>query len=119
VLADFSVRGAFRPGRPGVWVGPRPVAGVGVAVRSWVAYYGVYFNVNPDPEPLRKVRWASGAEPMTSLVRERRGPLRAALVRERFLEHFAARFGFGRTALFFEHPSLGRRASSGAIAASP
>ena len=37
---------------------------------------------------------------MTSLVRERRGPVRPAMVRERLLEHFAARFGFGRTSLF-------------------
>ena len=43
---------------------------------------------------------------MTSLERERRGPLRTAMVRERLLEHFAAQFGFTRTTLFFDHPSL-------------
>src|SRR5262245_21698121 len=118
VLDDFSIRGETRPGRPGVWVGPRPIAGVGVAVRSWVTYYGVHFNINPDLEPFRRVRWLGSEEPMTSLERERRGPLRPSLVRERFLEHFAARFGFGRTSLFFDHPFLGRKASSGAVAAS-
>jgi len=90
-----------------------------VAVRDWVSYYGAAFNVHPDLEQLRRVRTAPGAEPMTSLVRERRGPLRPSLVRERFLEHFAARFAVGRLALFFHHPALGPRAGSGTVASRP
>src|SRR5579885_658872 len=113
VLADFSVAATAGPLGTEVHVGSRPVAHLGVAVRDWVSYYGAAFNVHPDLEPLRKVRTAADAPPMTSLERERRGPLRAALVRERFLEHFAARFGFGRLSLFFHHPALGSRAGSG------
>src|SRR5262249_23434870 len=83
VLDDFSIRGATVAGRPGVWVNGRLVASVGVAVRDWVAYYGLYFNVNPDLHPFRQVHCdPSSREPMTSLVRERRGPLRTSLVRE-------------------------------------
>jgi lipoyl(octanoyl) transferase len=116
-LDDFSVRGETRPGQPGVWVGDRLIAGLGVAVRDWVAYYGLALNVHPDLEPFRRVRCGGpDAEPMTSLERERRGPLRPSLVRQRLLEHFAARFGFARTALFFDHPSLSRRAPSDALA---
>src|SRR5262245_17773208 len=36
VLADFQIRGETRPGRAGLWVGSRPIAAVGVAVRDWV-----------------------------------------------------------------------------------
>jgi lipoyl(octanoyl) transferase len=110
VLDDFSVPAITRPGQPGVWAGGRLVAGVGVAVRDWVAYYGAYLNVNPDLLPFRMVRTgANEREPMTSLVRERRGPVRPALVRERLLEHFLAAFPFERTALFSHHPCLGHR----------
>jgi lipoyl(octanoyl) transferase len=119
VLDDFSVRGQMRPGRPGVWAQGRLVAEVGVAVRDWVAYFGAYFNINPDLELMRRVR-AGGADepPMTSLERERRGPLRPSLVRERLLEHFATRFGFPRTALFSDHPQLrARTAPSGTVPA--
>jgi lipoyl(octanoyl) transferase len=107
VLADFSVSATARQPGAGVYVGPRPVAHFGVAVRDWVTYYGAAFNVSPDLQPLRKVCTAPDSSPMTSLERERRGPLRTALVRERLLEHFAARFGFGRLSLFFNHPALG------------
>ncbi len=107
VLADFSVHATAGPDGSSVYVGPRPVAHLGVAVRDWVTWYGGAFNVYPDLDPLRRVRTAPGAEPMTSLERERRGPLRPALVRERFLEHFRDRFGFERASLFFNHPALG------------
>jgi lipoyl(octanoyl) transferase len=120
LLADFSLRAETRPGRPGVWVGGRPIAAVGVAVRHWVTYYGAALNVNPDLVPFRRVRCLGpGEEPMTSLERERRGPLRPALVRERLLEHFADRFGFGRVSLFSDHPALQRLAPSDAVANRP
>ena len=110
VLDDFSVQAVARPEKPGVWVGQRLVAGVGVAVCDWVAYYGAYLNLNPDLLPFRIVRTgATEQEPMTSLVRERRGPVRPALVRERLLDHFLDAFPFERTALFSQHPCLGRR----------
>jgi lipoyl(octanoyl) transferase len=118
VLDDFQVTAETRPGQGGVWVGTRAVSAVGVAVRNWVAYYGAAFNINPNLALFRLVRVGRPTDgPMTSLERERRGPLKPSLVRERLLEHFAARFSFAQTALFFDHPALGRRASSDAVAA--
>lgn len=109
LLDDFGVAGATRPDRPGVWVGRRLLAGVGVAVRDWVSYFGAFINVNPDLAPFRMVRTSPDEqESMTSLARERRGPVRPSLVRERLLEHFTAAFPFERTALFTSHPSLER-----------
>ncbi len=116
-LGDFDVPAEVRPGAAGVWVGPRLIAGVGVAVHDWVTYYGAFLNVGPDLAAFRLVRCGDG--PVTSLERERRGPLRPALVRERLIEHFAAVFGFSRTSLFFEHPALGRKAPSGTVPAHP
>jgi lipoyl(octanoyl) transferase len=118
VLDDFSIRGETKAGRPGVWVNGRLIASVGVAIRNWVAYFGIYFNVHPDLYPFRQVRCdPQTREPMTSLVRERRGPLRPSMVRERFVEHFANRFGFGRTSLFFHHPALAHKAPHDAVPA--
>lgn len=106
LLDDFSVRSDVRVGEGGVWTGPRLVASLGIALRDWVSYFGAYLNVHPCLDPFRLVSCAGSAEPMTSLERERHGPVRPALVRQRLLEHFSARFGFARTALFTDHPSL-------------
>jgi lipoyl(octanoyl) transferase len=109
LLDDFGVRGQTRADQAGVWVGSRPIGAVGVAVRDWVTYFGLAFNINPDLVPFRSIQTGgAGDGPMTSLERERHGPLRPSLVRERLLEHFAARFSFERTALFFNHPLLER-----------
>jgi lipoyl(octanoyl) transferase len=106
-LDDFRVQGEVRPGRAGVRVGGRPVAQVGVAVRDWVTYYGAVLNVEPDLLPFRHVK--SGVEgdgPMTSLARERGGPVRMALVRQRLVEHFADAYGCEQPSIFFSHPEL-------------
>jgi lipoyl(octanoyl) transferase len=88
------------------------VAGVGVAVRDWVTYFGATLNIQPDLSPFRRVQTGQpGDQPMTSLVRERHGPLRPALVRERLLEHFCDAFDCERTALFFHHPLLEKTAA--------
>jgi lipoyl(octanoyl) transferase len=118
VLDDFSVQGETRPGQPGVWAEGRPIAGCGVAVRDWVSYYGIYLNIAPDLEPFRRLRFAGSVDhgQMTSLARERRGLVRPAHVRQRFLEHFAARFRIDDVALFTDHPALAKRAPSDAVA---
>ena len=92
----------------GLFCGPRMLASFGVAVRDWVSYFGAYLNVQPPLDLYRKVRPPGrfGAEPMTSLERERRGPVRPSLVRERLIEHCQRRFGFERIALFSGHPFL-------------
>jgi lipoyl(octanoyl) transferase len=117
VLHDFSVHTTRHLEHPGLLVADRPIAEIGVAVRDWVSYYGAALNINPDLEPFHLVQTGGGggAAPMTSLERERHGPLRPALVRQCLLEHFAARFGFERTTLFSDHAALRRKASPNAL----
>jgi lipoyl(octanoyl) transferase len=117
VLDDFSLRGVMPAGAGGLHAGGRLVADCGVAVRDWVSYYGAVLNVNTDLELFRQIRCGVPAAPATSIERERRGPLRSALVRERLLEHFAAQFGFSRTSLFFHHSSVPHKAPTNALAA--
>jgi lipoyl(octanoyl) transferase len=111
LLDDFSITGQNRTEEAGVWVGSRLIASVGVAVRNWVSYYGAAFNIHPDLENFRLLRCsAAGDGPMTSLERERRGPLRPALVRQRLVEHFCNRFSVARLSLLSDHPALSRKA---------
>jgi lipoyl(octanoyl) transferase len=114
LLGDFLVEADIRPHQAGVWVGARPVAAVGLAVRDWLTYYGAALNVNPALEPFQLVRCGSAAEPpMTSLERERKAPTNPALVRQRLIEHFSTRFGFAQTHVFTDHPMLHTLRSGG------
>ena len=47
-LASLGIDAGRSPGRPGVWVGPRKIASVGIGVRRWVSYHGLALNVGPD-----------------------------------------------------------------------
>jgi lipoyl(octanoyl) transferase len=107
VVSEFSLRHAARADDWGVWVGDRLLAVLGVAIRDWVTTFGAYINVQPSLDAFRLVRSGPTAGvPMTSLERERRGPVRPSMVRQRLVEHFQACFAFGRVALFSDHPSL-------------
>ncbi len=120
LLDDLGLTGATRPGRPGVWVQDRLLADVGVAVRGWVTFSGIVLNINPALTPFRLVRCGGAGEPpMTSLERERRGPVRPALVRQRIIELVSARLGFTETHLFTNHLSLRRKAAADACSARP
>ena len=47
-LAAFDVPGRTVKGRPGVWIGPRKIAAIGVAVRGGVTMHGAALNVTND-----------------------------------------------------------------------
>jgi len=118
-LGAFHVGSRPVPRKNAVWVGDRPIAAVGVAIRDWISYHGAFLNINPDLEAFKLVRWGSlSCPPMTSLERERRGPVRPGLVREQLLECLSSCLGFDRISLFTEHPTLRRRAVANVLAAS-
>ena len=45
---SFGIEAVRVEGHPGVWVGGRKVASIGVAVTNWVTYHGFALNVNTD-----------------------------------------------------------------------
>lgn len=107
LIGDFSIHAALRVDERGVWAGDRLLAALGVSVRDWVTAYGAYINIHPALDQYHAVTVVGDHDqPMTSLERERRGRVQPSLVRERLIEHFRSRFGFGRVSLFTEHPLL-------------
>jgi lipoyl(octanoyl) transferase len=97
-------------------VNGRRVATLGVAIRNWVASFGVVVNVNPDLELFRGIDGTGDPLPMTSLQRECPTPVRVPAVRQRLLELLAGRFGFERTSVF-HHPTFLPRTRPHATAA--
>jgi lipoyl(octanoyl) transferase len=120
------------PGGPpayGVWGRTGQLAAIGVAVRHWVTYYGVYLNVCPpmglfrlvhpesraDPTVMPHLKARSGAvnpspvsPPMSCLVAERCGPVRMTGVRAALVRRLAECFGCDRYHLYTGHPLLRR-----------
>lgn len=55
-VRDFSLDAQRRPGLTGVWVGPKKIASIGIAVQRWVSYHGFALNVSVDLSYFRMIR---------------------------------------------------------------
>ena len=106
VLGRVGVAAAADGGPPGVVVGPRRIAHVGVAVRNGVSSFGAVLNVTPDLELFRGIDCDGHPGPMTSAGREAPAPVRPAGVRQLVIDEVARRFGFDRVSVFHTHPAL-------------
>jgi lipoate-protein ligase B len=64
----FGIHGERIEGHPGVWVGGKKLASIGVAVTDWVTYHGFALNVNTEMEYFELIR-PCGLDPasMTSM----------------------------------------------------
>lgn len=51
--ADLGVPAGRVEGKTGVWIGPRKVMSLGIAVRRWVTWHGLALNVSTDLAPFR------------------------------------------------------------------
>lgn len=70
-LADLGIAAERRPGLTGVWMGPRKIGSIGVAIRRWVTWHGFALNVGADLSGFSAIT-PCGIEGvvMTSIARE-------------------------------------------------
>jgi lipoate-protein ligase B len=54
-LAAYEIDATRRSGFPGVWVGARKMASLGIYVKHWVSYHGIALNVAVNPEHFRLI----------------------------------------------------------------
>jgi lipoate-protein ligase B len=55
-LKEFGISSDRNDGFPGVWVGNRKIASIGVYVKNWVTYHGLALNVHVSQEHFRMIR---------------------------------------------------------------
>ncbi len=70
-LGHFGLTAGRWEGRPGVWIGSRKIASIGIGMRRWTSYHGLALNVGRDLSLFRLITLCGlpDAEP-TSLHRE-------------------------------------------------
>lgn len=54
-LADYGIAAAADPKRPGVYVGERKIASLGLRIKNGSVYHGLALNVNMDLRPFRQI----------------------------------------------------------------
>jgi len=93
---------------PGIWSRCGQLAQLGVAVRSQVAFHGLFLNVCPPLDELRLIRPGVTGRPAVSLASVRNRPIAMHKVRESLIRHLADHLGYSRHHLYTGHPLLRR-----------
>lgn len=107
LLHEYGLTAEVDRDNGAILIGERAIGQIGLAVRDWVTYYGFVINVNPDLSLLRGVRCGGRSEPMTSLQRELRRPVRPAEIRQRILTLFHDALGLNQPGnILHHHPNL-------------
>jgi lipoate-protein ligase B len=102
----FGLESIRAEGHPGVWVGGRKLASIGVAVTNWVTYHGFALNVNTDLSYFGLIK-PCGLDPekITSMKQVLGKEVEFEAVKEEVVARFAEVFGYD-----LQEPSPGPRA---------
>jgi len=73
-LAGYGIEAAARKGAPGVYVGERKIASLGLRVRRGCSYHGLAFNVAMDLEPFGRINPCGYAGLQVTQVADLGGP---------------------------------------------
>lgn len=91
MLADWGVEARARPDAPGVYVGEKKIASIGLRVRRGASYHGIAINVDMDLEPFARINPCGYAGLEMTQVSALGGPADLDAVAGAFLPHFTAR----------------------------
>jgi lipoate-protein ligase B len=102
----FGIVGQHLEGHPGVWVGGKKLASIGVAVTNWVTYHGFALNVNTDLSFFNLIR-PCGLDPstMTSMEALVGAKLPFEEVKAYVAREFSAASGIALTHQRITHPA--------------
>ena len=108
VCRELKVQAERREDEPGVFCRCGQVAHLGVAVKSWVSYHGMFINVSPMLDLLRMVESNRCGERVTSLAAQRMRATPMHKVRESVIRNLTARLEYEKSYLYTGHPLLKR-----------
>jgi lipoyl(octanoyl) transferase len=54
-LAGYGIEATGREGAPGVYVGDKKIASIGLRIRRNCSYHGIAVNISPDLEPFSRI----------------------------------------------------------------
>jgi lipoate-protein ligase B len=107
MAGDFQVAAAREQGSPGLSCRSGRFAHLGVAVKSWVSYHGLFVDVVPKVDAQRLLN--PNHHRLSSLATQCGKLLEMNAVRESLSRHLATQMGYARTQVYTGHPLLKRQ----------
>jgi len=97
-VAEWGIEAYGRRDAPGVYVGPRKIASVGLRIRRSCSYHGLALNVAMDLEPFRRINPCGYAGLEMTQVSELGGPSALGEVADALAPRLLVALGFGPAA---------------------
>lgn len=97
-----------KPDEAGVWCRTGRLATVGVAVKSWVAYHGLFLDVCPSLDLMRLVTPPEDDSRLTSMAAQRLRMTSMHAVRSRMIQNIVQQLGYTQHHVYTNHPLLKR-----------
>ena len=94
LLHDVGIEGIRKPGAPGVYVGERKIAALGLRIRTGRSYHGIALNVSMDLAPFDTIDPCGYPGLRVTQISEWRPDVDAAEAGERLLGQVLARLGY-------------------------
>ncbi|MCH7990732.1 MAG: lipoyl(octanoyl) transferase LipB [Planctomycetes bacterium] len=108
VCRDLKVPAFRREDESGVFCRCGQIGHIGIAVKSWTSYHGMFLNVSPMPELMRLVKSNRCGEKVTTLSVQRQRVTPMHTVRESVIRNLSLRLGYEKSYLYTGHPLLRR-----------
>lgn len=96
LLAEHGIAGERRAGAPGIYIGGRKIAQLGLRVRRGASYHGLSFNVAMNHEPFRRIKPCGYAGLETTDLATLAGPVQPEAVKAGLLTHLLRNLGYNR-----------------------
>jgi lipoic acid synthetase len=93
-LKAYEIEGRAVEGRPGVWVGDRKIASIGLAIRKWVTMHGLALNVDVELRHFAMIRPCGMDIDVVSMASLTGRSTNIGVVRETLLKKMEEVFGW-------------------------
>ncbi|HOD65608.1 MAG TPA: lipoyl(octanoyl) transferase LipB [candidate division Zixibacteria bacterium] len=92
-LAEWEIAARLGEEYTGVWVGPKKIASIGVAVKKWITFHGAAINLNTDLREFAQMEPCGlSADLMTSAAEQLGRPVDMQAFAQALLRGYAERF---------------------------
>ncbi len=105
---DLRIETNVSQSYPGISCRGGQFSTLGIAVKSWVAYHGLFVNVNPRLDLMRLAKPSQVEHRLTSLEAQRARTISMHSVRSRIIQHLAELLCYDQFHIHTGHPLLRR-----------
>ncbi len=96
MLAECSINANRKAGAPGVYIGERKIAALGIRVRRGCCYHGLALNVDMDTTPFNRINPCGYPGLVVTQLREQGVKLSIEQAAERLLPHIVKNLNYDR-----------------------